>query len=383
MKIKELLLAAMAVTGMLSVEAQSTTNSFPSTGNANVGTANYLYNGRMYYQSFNYSKNGNTRGNIANNLYWSTTDSVWTTTSSTSSDFGLLRFENGGAIGFFSGASTGSTRILSNDSLETYRRVIIKNNGYVGIGTASPSALLHVSNPSGLGQTAGNTIEIARFAGTTTNVSQLRIQLNRFANGTDWYSASTRLQCVTDITNQGYIEFNPSGSTSGFAIGNANTEYLRVVNSGNVLIGKTAQINTGYKLDVAGSVRADKVIVNTTGADFVFDPSYNLISLDEVESFIRNHRHLPQIAPASDMQMNGVDLGDNQIKLLQKTEELTLYLIEQNRQLQEQKEINTVQNRKIEALTEENRQLKAQVSEIELLKQAVKALELKVNGSKD
>jgi hypothetical protein len=105
-------------------------------------------------------------------------------------------------------------------------------------------------------------------------------------------------------------------------------------NSGNILIGKTTQINTAYKLDVAGKVRADEIIVNTTGADFVFDSTYKLRTLPELETFIKQNKHLPEIAPAKEMQENGVSAGEMQAKLLQKIEELTLYVIEQQKKME-------------------------------------------------
>ncbi|MEO0555936.1 MAG: hypothetical protein AAF149_22230, partial [Bacteroidota bacterium] len=65
--------------------------------------------------------------------------------------------------------------------------------------------------------------------------------------------------------------------------------------NGNVLIGKTSQSNTSYKLDVAGKVRANEIVVNTNGADYVFGEDYKHKSLDEVETFINENNHLPGI----------------------------------------------------------------------------------------
>lgn len=109
------------------------------------------------------------------------------------------------------------------------------------------------------------------------------------------------------------------------------------VNS-NVLIGKTSQLNPTYKLDVAGKIRADEITVNTNGADFVFGKDYNLRPLNEVENFVKINKHLPDIAPASEMQTNGISMGDMNAKLLQKIEELTLYLIMQNKLNEQQSE---------------------------------------------
>jgi hypothetical protein len=118
------------------------------------------------------------------------------------------------------------------------------------------------------------------------------------------------------------------------------------VTNGNVLIGKTTQTNTNYKLDVAGKVRANEVTVNTTGADFVFEKNYKLLSLPEVENYITQHKHLPDISPATEMQNNGVSVGEMQAKLLQKVEELTLYLIE----LKKENELLKEENRQVRAI---------------------------------
>ncbi len=122
------------------------------------------------------------------------------------------------------------------------------------------------------------------------------------------------------------------------------------IKNGNFLIGKTSQTNTSYKLDVAGKIRADEIVVNTTGADFVFEPTYKLRSLSELETFIRTNKHLPDIAPAKEMQENGVSAGEMQTKLLQKVEELTLYVIEKDRQIAEQQQMLMVLKKEIETL---------------------------------
>lgn len=108
---------------------------------------------------------------------------------------------------------------------------------------------------------------------------------------------------------------------------------------GNVLVGKTTQANPDYKLDVNGDVRANKVVVNTTGADYVFDSSYSLPKLDTLDKYIRMHRHLPGIPSAGQMQNEGLDVGANQTMLLQKMEELTLYLIRQNGLIERQSKV--------------------------------------------
>ena len=76
------------------------------------------------------------------------------------------------------------------------------------------------------------------------------------------------------------------------------------------------------------------------GADFVFENNYNLPSLESVDKFIKENKHLPEIASAKEMQKDGINLSEMNIKLLQKIEEMTLYIIEQNKLLsKQQKEI--------------------------------------------
>jgi hypothetical protein len=120
-----------------------------------------------------------------------------------------------------------------------------------------------------------------------------------------------------------------------------NANFLKGITAqGNVLIGKTSQTNATYKLDVAGKVRADELVVNATGADFVFDNNYKLRPLTEVEKFIKANNHLPEINSAEYMKNNGVNIAELQTQLLQKVEELTLYLIEQQKQIEKLKSEN-------------------------------------------
>jgi hypothetical protein len=123
-------------------------------------------------------------------------------------------------------------------------------------------------------------------------------------------------------------------------------------NGGNVLIGKSSQTNTAYKLDIAGKLRANEVTVNTTGADFVFENNYKLCPLADLENFIKQHKHLPEISPAIEMQTNGMSMGEMQTRLLQKIEELTLYSIEQDKKLKEQAGQNAKLQKEIKELKE-------------------------------
>lgn len=95
--------------------------------------------------------------------------------------------------------------------------------------------------------------------------------------------------------------------------------------AGNVGIGTSAPTD---KLSVNGNIRAKEVKVeNANWPDYVFSKSYELPSLQSTEEHIREKGHLPGIPSAAEVKQNGVDLGEMNAKLLQKIEELTLYLI--------------------------------------------------------
>jgi len=80
---------------------------------------------------------------------------------------------------------------------------------------------------------------------------------------------------------------------------------------------------------ISGKFTAKEIEVKIdTGADFVFKPDFNLMPLSEVESFVKENQHLPDIPSEKEMKENGLNMNDMQIKLLQKIEELTLYVIE-------------------------------------------------------
>ena len=91
-----------------------------------------------------------------------------------------------------------------------------------------------------------------------------------------------------------------------------------------------------HALDVNGTVHAKKVIITETVAhapDYVFAPDYKLLGLKEVEEHINEHQHLPEVPSAAEIAEKGVDVIDLNFKLLQKIEELTLYVIEQNKRI--------------------------------------------------
>lgn len=92
-----------------------------------------------------------------------------------------------------------------------------------------------------------------------------------------------------------------------------------------------------YKLSVKGKIRAEEVKVYNTWADYVFSSSYLLPSLKEVESYILKNGHLPNVPSAEEIKEKGLELGEMTKIQQEKIEELTLYLIQQNKEIEELK----------------------------------------------
>jgi hypothetical protein len=120
----------------------------------------------------------------------------------------------------------------------------------------------------------------------------------------------------------------------------ANNAFIRLIENGNVGIG--AQ-NPDSKLTVAGNIHAQEVKVTVNAGsvpDYVFANDYKLKSLYEVEQYIKENNHLPEIPSAQEIEKNGLMMAEMNMNLLKKIEELTLYVIEQNKQIKELKTEN-------------------------------------------
>ena len=194
------------------------------------------------------------------------------------------------------------------------------STGNVGIGTVSPAHPLHIN--------AGASTTTAVFSNANGNIS--------FGP-----QNSTGAHIYTDrglfyFNKPIHLTSNParisSYSTYPLVFRTGSTDIMYITNAGNVGIGVS---NPAYKLEVNGTVKTKEVNVTLASwADYVFDPAYNLMPLDELAAYVRENRHLPEIPTEKEIQENGVDLGEMNKLLLKKVEELTLYVIEQEKAMQ-------------------------------------------------
>ncbi|WP_211999969.1 hypothetical protein [Chitinophaga sp. HK235] len=133
------------------------------------------------------------------------------------------------------------------------------------------------------------------------------------------------IQAFSNTAENGSLFLNPNGG--GVGIGVHDTK--------------------GYRLAVAGSMIAERVVVKNyqNWPDFVFAKNYQLPSLQEVETYVNTHQHLPGIPSAATVKEKGIDLEEMNSKLLQKVEELTLYLIQVDKENKELKaELKTIRS---------------------------------------
>ena len=126
--------------------------------------------------------------------------------------------------------------------------------------------------------------------------------------------------------------------------------------TGQVLLGKP--LTTGYvfkghrTLNVLGGIIADsmRVALSSTWADYVFADDYKLKPLEDVAKYIQSNKHLPDVPSSDEVARNGIELGAMDAKLLQKIEELHLYILQQQNEIIQQHKQNDVQNKSFEIL---------------------------------
>ncbi len=247
------------------------------------------------------------------------------------------------------------------------RFFVESDNGNVGIGTNNPGKKLEVNgdillnNDSGIKQIfTWNASDNNWRIGTNENPGFTRALANR------------HVQYLTYSTSAGQgFAIGVNGGNSSFEIlGSNHMAYFR----GNVGLGTTS---TGsHKLAVEGSIGAREIKVEASGwSDFVFYDDYQLPTLEQVEQHIKEKGHLKDIPSAAEVEKNGIFLGEMDAKLLQKIEELTLYTIQQEKELKKVKAQEAKiqkQEKRIQKLEQENKQLKSLLERITKLEEKLK-----------
>ncbi len=233
------------------------------------------------------------------------------------------------------------------------------NTGKVGIGTSTPSTLLNVYTTAS-GNAEYPIFQVERPFTGTGNVALLYAKnsasgdlyffgLKRLASGQhegvqSIYNAATNTWRAFAAINAATGKFEVRGGVTNYEFLNSGNILMNMNGAVGIAMGTTA-IPSNTKLAVGGKVVCKEVEVTLTGLpDFVFNDNYKLRSLYEVESFVKENKHLPDVPCEAEVVANGMNVGQMNATLLQKIEELTLYMI---------------------SLQKENDALKARVSQLE------------------
>jgi hypothetical protein len=185
---------------------------------------------------------------------------------------GNLEFQNGTPVTAFYAGLVGNNKFNIVNNLNGRNAIYIDENNNVGIENTSPSSKLDIF-AGNLGVNVGDRVEITEFANNNSNNNRLRIYQRRFASGTSWTTAETRIQQTTDTTDQTYISFSPDG-LGGLAIGTGSpaAERIRVDSTGNTSF--TGNISSNGTANIAGNTSINGNI--TTLGDIRLENAKNL-----------------------------------------------------------------------------------------------------------
>jgi len=241
----------------------------------------------------------------------------------------------------FASAGTALIRSFRGENWDTYLqfftspyeanspqvRMQIDRNGNVGIGCDNPSAKLHVNNgadsDASILATSSENNKLVVSSGSTQPAYCSTFKITQDYNG--------------DRRN-GYMSFNRGESTDGgfLILGTNGQDRVTIDTYGNVGIGKT---NPTEKLEVNGKIRTSEVLITLDNwKDCVFYDNYNLMPLPELEVYINQNKHLPDVLSEKEILETGLPAGEMSKMQMQKIEELTLYIIQLNKIVQKQQE---------------------------------------------
>ena len=252
---------------------------------------------------------------------------------------------SGGAIQLKSNINYGGSanrylRLGWKDNTAAFTPVLSINDDLnVGIGTTAPSSYQHggvnkvleVNNP---GTSVNSQSHVILSSGSTLPNSAVGTLTWSMANST---ASNKGVAYIGVVTGTNSTSANPSSSIM-FATRNASQANWspQMVLSDNGFLG-IGTLNPKNTLDVKGTIHSQEVKVDMLDwSDFVFKKEYKLPTLEEVENHIIQKGHLENIPSEEEVVKNGINLGEMNAKLLQKIEELTLYLIQQNKQIEKQ-----------------------------------------------
>lgn len=221
-------------------------------------------------------------------------------------------------------------------------------NGNAGIGTTTPTTLLEIKKTAQTGaenlmkfsisDAPGDFLSIHNGTGGSGQFSPLirgaKVSDNRYA----LVISGSIGDGTTDNGNNAVVAFDARLTTGKvnhrplFVWQSYSTPYMTMLSDGSLGIGTNSP---QAKLAVNGNILATEVKVKNdiSVPDYVFEPDYKLSTLQEVEAFVKQHKHLPEIPSAADIERDGLNLAEMNLLLLKKVEELTLHIIKQDQRI--------------------------------------------------
>jgi hypothetical protein len=310
--------------GIAAISREGSTNyglySYTSNGaTTNYGLWSYAYNAPNNYGIYSQSVYGTNNYGVYSSANYGTTNYAGYFTGRVS----VLGNSTSSATDYTSTVFSAKVMHTTSSDTRAIEGISKPLEGW-GIGVYGEAGYIGVRGLSDAGAYTGWGYGVyATASGTSTTGS--RVGVSGVANGAGANYA---------IYGQSY------GGTANWAGYFMGSTYV----SSDLRIGTTTQA-TGYSLSVNGKIACTEVLVQNLSSwpDYVFHKDYNLTSLPDLEKQINESNHLPGIPSAKEAEENGVSLGEMQKKLLEKIEELTLHLINQNKQIESmQAEINTL-----------------------------------------
>ena len=259
-----------------------------------------------------------TTGGGADLRWYTTTDGGLTVTPrhyfSQNGNVGIGGFSGPGVplgrLDVIGAGTTSSTNafIIRNSNLDTIMRV--RDDGRMGIGY----------NGSSYGR-------VMNVGGTGINF----YTANEAGFGGAVFPTDTSLVLWSNSGANNYLVFQPSWGNTGIGTYTPNAKLH--LNGAMLIGGNTDRIAVGYNLSVAGKIIAEEVKVQLKASwpDYVFGDNYQLMPIEDLEKSIRENKHLPNIPAAAVVEKEGISLGDMNKRLMEKIEELTLYIIDLNK----------------------------------------------------
>lgn len=261
-------------------------------------------------------------------------------------------------------------RLKSNNST-TFSKTLFQNDASSGISVLTYGSAYPWGTVMGVGPGGITIVGTGKFAiGTESNdplifgvntyeYARISTNGNLLVGGTS-DDNTARLNVTgsikqSDVTSK-YLRADANGKLVAAAVSednsNANANLIRIdsKSAGYLAVGDftgsgLTSFPTGYRMIVQDGILTERMNLalksSQSWADYVFEPSYRLMPLNEVEEFVKENKHLPNVPSADEMVQKGLDVAQTSKMFMEKIEELTLYMIELKKEVEALKAENS------------------------------------------